>query len=119
MVHSYWQIERLIAEHVLQGENRATYGKQQRRALPKQLTERLGKRFDVTNLRNLRQFYAIFPIRDTLSLELGWSHYQRLLRVQNEQACAWYLQEAVKQDWSVRSTGISKSSTPSACWPIR
>jgi len=51
----------------------------------------------------MRQFYEIFPIRDTLCRELGWSHYRRLLRVDNEQARAWYLQEAVKQGWSVRA----------------
>ena len=71
MVQSYWQIGRLIFEHEQQGESRAAYGKQQLKALSQQLTERLGKGFDVTNLRNMRQFYEIFPIRDALRLELG------------------------------------------------
>ena len=62
MVQSYWQIGRLIVEQEQQGESRAAYGKQQLQQLSKQLTERLGKGFDVGNLRNMRQFYITFPI---------------------------------------------------------
>ncbi|WP_416887475.1 hypothetical protein [Mediterraneibacter gnavus] len=29
----------------------------------------------------MRQFYCTFPIRDTLCLELGWSHYRLLMRI--------------------------------------
>ena len=103
MVQSYWQIGRLIVEHEQQGESRAAYGKQQLKALSQQLTERLGKGFDVTNLRNMRQFYETFPIRDALRLELGWTHYRSLLRIDNSRARDWYLQEAIKQGWSTRA----------------
>jgi len=54
MVQSYWEIGRLIVEHEQQGNSRADYGKQQLQQLSQQLTERLGKGFDVTNLRNMR-----------------------------------------------------------------
>lgn len=57
MVQSYWQIGRLIVEHEQQGDSRAAYGKQQLQRLSAQLTERLGKGFDVTNLRSMRRFY--------------------------------------------------------------
>ena len=103
MVQSYWQIGRLIFEHEQQGESRAAYGKQQLIALSQQLTERLGKGFDVTNLRNMRQFYETFPIRDALLLELGWTLYRSLLRIDNSRARDWSLQEAIKQGWSTRA----------------
>lgn len=80
MVQSYWEIGRLIVEHEQQGNRRAEYGKQQLQQLSQQLTERLGKGFDVTNLRNMRRFYQAFPIRETVSLELSWTHYRTLLR---------------------------------------
>ena len=103
MVRSYWEIGRLIVEHEQQGNRRAEYGKQQLKQLSQQLTERLGKGFDVTNLRNMRQFYHAFPIRDAVRLELSWTHYRTLLRIENAQARDWYLHEAINQSWSARA----------------
>jgi predicted nuclease of restriction endonuclease-like (RecB) superfamily len=103
MVASYWQIGRLIVEHEQQGEARAEYGKQQLQYLSTQLTEQFGKGFDVTNLRNMRRFYCAFPIRETLSLELSWSHYNLLARLENARAREWYMLEAQQQCWSVRA----------------
>lgn len=103
MVHSYWHIGQMIVEHEQQGAARAQYGKQQLQHLSAELTERLGKGFDVTNLRNMRAFYQAFPIRETVSLELSWSHYNALSRIENESARRWYQQEAQRQAWSVRA----------------
>jgi predicted nuclease of restriction endonuclease-like (RecB) superfamily len=103
MVQSYWQIGRLIVEEEQQGENRAAYGKQQLQQLSKQLTERLGKGFDVGNLRNMRQFYITFPIHDAVRSELSWTHYRALMRIDNPAARDWYLQEAISQSWSARA----------------
>ena len=75
--------------------------KQQLKNLSRQLTERLGKGFDVTNLRNMRRFYAAYPIRETLSLELSWSHYNLLARIESTSARQWYGQEAASHAWSV------------------
>jgi len=103
MVDSYWQIGRLIVEHEQNGEARAEYGKQQLQFLSTQLTEQFGKGFDVTNLRNMRRFYLAFPIRDALRLELGWTHYRSLIRIENPAARKWYQQEAISQSWSARA----------------
>ena len=103
MVQSYWQIGRLIVEDEQQGESRAAYGKQQLQQLSKQLTERLGKGFDVGNLRNMRQFYIAFPIHDAVRSELSWTHYRALMRIDNPVARDWYLQEAISQSWSARA----------------
>lgn len=103
MVQSYWNIGRLIVEDEQQGESRAVYGKQQLQQLSQQLTERLGKGFDVGNLRNMRQFYQTFSIRDAVRSELSWTHYRTLMRVDNVQARDWYLREAIAQSWSARA----------------
>ena len=42
----------------------------------------------------MRQFYQMFKIRDTLRHELTWSHYRRLISVENEQTRIWYMNEA-------------------------
>ena len=103
MVQSYWEIGRLIVEHEQQGEKRAAYGKAQLQHISTQLSARLGRGFDVTNLRNMRSFYLAFPIRETVSLELSWSHYNRLSRITNPEARQWYVQETLIQNWSVRA----------------
>lgn len=70
--------------------------------LSAKLTDEFGKGFDKSNIRKMRQFYCTFPIRDTLCLELGWSHYRLLMRIPDEQARTFYMEECVKSAWSVR-----------------
>ena len=36
----------------------------------------------------------------TLSAQLSWSHYERLMRVSDLQAREWYMKEAVSQQWN-------------------
>ena len=93
----------MIIENEQQGKHRAAYGKAQLQHISGQLTPRFGKGFDVTNLRNMRKFYLAFPIRETLSLELSWSHYNRLTKIENPTARIWYMQEAISQNWNVRA----------------
>lgn len=80
-----------------------SYGRQQLGALSKRLTALFGRGFDASNLRNMRQFYQSFPIRDALRPELGWTHYRLLIRVENPAARDWYMREAISQNWSVRA----------------
>jgi len=35
--------------------------------------------------------------------QLSWSHYERLMRVENETARLWYMKEAAQQMWAVRT----------------
>ncbi len=103
MVQTYWQIGRVIVENEQGGQKRAAYGKQVLPELAKRLSEEFGAGFDVSNLRNMRRFYLAFSIRETLSLELSWSAYLCLIRIDNPQARDWYAKEAVDQGWSVRA----------------
>ncbi|WP_312521361.1 PDDEXK nuclease domain-containing protein [Stutzerimonas nitrititolerans] len=103
MVQAYWHIGRLIVEQEQQGKERAEYGKQQLERLSMRLQEEFGKGFDVTNLRKMRQFYLAFPIRDAVRLELSWTHYRTLLRIENPAARQWYADEAAQQNWSARA----------------
>lgn len=41
-------------------------------------------------------------INESLSPELSWTHYRLLLRVENDNAREWYMNEAVDQNWSTR-----------------
>ncbi|MDR2232203.1 MAG: DUF1016 N-terminal domain-containing protein [Tannerella sp.] len=50
----------------------------------------------------MRQFYLNFPIRDTLRHELSWSHYRLIMRIENDRARNFYMDECVKSNWSTR-----------------
>ena len=102
MVESYWLIGQQIVEHEQHGEARADYGKGLLKELATRLTTDFGKGFDESNLRYMRLFYRCFPIRDTLRHELTWSHYRRLISVENDQARLWYMNEAADSVWSTR-----------------
>ena len=101
MVTAYWEIGEQIYKAC--GENdRAGYGKGLLRFLADNLTSEFGKGFDESNLRKMRQFYCVFPIRDTLCPELSWSHYRLLMRISDEKERAFYTEECAKSAWSVR-----------------
>lgn len=102
MVTAYWNVGRLIVEDEQQGNTRAEYGKAILADLSKRLTDEFGKGFDERELRRIRQFYLVFPKWDALRPELTWTHYRLLIRVQNEQARLWYMNEAAEQTWSSR-----------------
>ena len=85
MVTAYWEIGEQIYKAC--GENdRAEYGKNLLKYLSEKLTAEFGKGFDESNLRRMRQFYLIFPIRDTLCHELSWSHYRMLMKIADKSA---------------------------------
>lgn len=51
----------------------------------------------------MRDFYQTFPNWNALRSELSWTHYRRLLRVDNDKARKWYMDEAANQNWSSRA----------------
>ena len=74
----------VIVEDEQIGKDRADYGKATLKNLANQLTLEFGKGFDDSNLRNMRAFYKVFPIRDALRHELSWSHYRLLIRIESD-----------------------------------
>ena len=110
MVESYWMIGHAIVEYEQQGETRAAYGKGVLKELATRLSIDFGKGFDERELRKMRQFYLTFQIRDTLRPELTWSHYRRLISVEDNQARLWYMNEAADGVWSTRQLDRQISS---------
>lgn len=118
MVYAYFEIGRMIVEEEQHGANRAAYGKQILKELSAYLTKIYGKGFSVTNLKQMRQFYLTYAndqIGQTLSDQfknlpavstgrkfyLSWSHYLKLMRIDNIEERHFYEIESVKNDWSL------------------
>lgn len=109
MVQTYWNIGKSLVEDEQQGSTRAEYGKQQLNQISKVLTKEFGKGFDSRNLRNMRQFYLTFPIWNSVSTKLSWTHYRVLIRIENKDAREWYMKETIENSWSVRALERQKS----------
>ncbi|MBS4456301.1 PDDEXK nuclease domain-containing protein [Tuanshanicoccus lijuaniae] len=101
MVEAYWNIGKKIIDEQ-GGKDTAEYGQGLLKALSKQMTKDFGKGFTVANLKNMRQFYLTFPNGYALRSELSWTHYRSLMRVENDTARNFYLEEAIKSNWSTR-----------------
>ncbi len=102
MIEGYWLIGKRIVEQEQQGKQRAEYGQ----ALLKNLSAALGKGYSTRTLREIRQFYLLFPdLKDLANAfaNLSWSHFQRILKVSDAQARLYYLKEASAQNWSIRT----------------
>lgn len=100
MVQAYWLIGKRIVMQEQNGNGRAEYGKQIIENLSVVLTKEFGKGFDERNLRYIRQFYNVFPKWNALRSELSWTHYRLLMRVEDEKARTFYLNEAAENGWS-------------------
>ena len=102
MVQAYWQIGRIIVEHEQNGSLRADYGKNMLQEISVKLQQEFGSGFSVRNLQQMKKFYALFPNTNALRSQLTWTHYRLLLRVENETARNWYMEECVRSAWSSR-----------------
>ena len=116
MVYTYYEIGRMIVEDEQQGEKRADYGTAMLKNVAKKLTAKFGKGFSYTNLEQMRKFYKVYSqIPQTLSEELqvsdnkaypkfdlSWSHYLKLMRIENADERRFYEIEATNNHWSLR-----------------
>ncbi|HLV80657.1 MAG TPA: PDDEXK nuclease domain-containing protein, partial [Chthonomonadaceae bacterium] len=141
MTTTYWEIGRRIAEFEQRGAERADYGKRVIERLSTDLTAKFGRGFSQRNVEQMRRFYTLWKIPQTVSAEskpaslakakiaqtmsgesaalpapdapdylnalaasfpLSWSHYVRLLSLQDEYARRFYETEALRGGWSLR-----------------
>lgn len=103
ILEANWKIGRRIVEEEQAGASRAEYGQRVINDLAEKLSVEFGRGFDARELRRYRQFYLLFPKWDALRPELTWIHYRTLIRVENERARLYYMNEAALQNWSTRA----------------
>ena len=97
MIMTYWNIGKRIVEEEQSGAERAEYGKRLISILSDELTKEFGSNYSGRSLRYYRKFYLCFPdfeIWNTRVPNLNWSHFRALLRVPDEDARVWYMNEA-------------------------
>lgn len=125
---TYWEIGRRIVEFEQGGKDRAAYGEALLQYLSHDLVARFGRGFGLSNLKQMRKFYLTYETRgksqtlsgfltigasssqavtaavETLSraFPLSWSHYVRLLTLDDSHKRDFYEEEARRTTWSVR-----------------
>ncbi len=103
IVTTYWNIGKHIVEFEQQGHAKAKYGTALLSSLAKILTLKLGKGYSRPNLNNMRKFYLRYPICQTVSDKLSWSHICELITIDDEMERSFYEKECVAENWNVRS----------------
>ena len=113
MIRSYWLVGRRLVEEEQGGAVRAEYGKALLKKLAAELVPLYGNTYTVRRLQDYRQFYLYFKdieIWHSRVPNLTWTHYRELLTVSDETARHWYMHEANKEMWSVRTLHRNISS---------
>lgn len=98
----YWHIGKRIFEEEQQGKDRAEYGTYLIKFLSEQLQPEYGSGYSVRQIQWYRQFYRTFPIVSALRTQLSWTQYKLLLAVESQDKRAFYIAEAVKNNWTSR-----------------
>lgn len=130
-VVSNWLVGRRIVEQEQHGQERAQYGKHIVELASEALTAEFGKGYSIVNIKSFRKFYLTFnnlligqtpsaqsengltikgqtvsaelELAKMLPSNLSWSHYERLMRIKNEDERDWYMREAAEENWGVRT----------------
>lgn len=102
LVIANWEIGKHIVEFEQNGKEKAEYGSSLLTNLSKDLKYNYGKGFGKSNIYLCRQFYLKYPIFQTVSGKLSWSHYAELLTISDDLARAFYEKQTETENWSIR-----------------
>ena len=103
-LNTYYEVGRLIVK-AQGGEARAKYGNKLIKEYSEKLTKELGKGYDISNLKRMRQFYMFFQNGGSLSHHFGkvsWTHYRYLLPLEDKNKINYYIYITDKLNLSVR-----------------
>ena len=98
----YWQIGKVIFEEEQQGKERAAYGDFLIKTIANELQPTLGSGFSSRQLYRYVQFHKVFPIVSALRTQFSWTHYKKLITIDNEDKRTFYIAETEKNNWSAR-----------------
>ena len=100
-LNTYYEVERLIVE-AQGGEARAKYGNRLIKEYSEKLTKELGKGYNVTNLKGMRQFFLKSPTLSDQLYNLSWSHILEIIYLEKNEKINYYIYITSKLNLSVR-----------------
>ncbi len=123
ITYTHFQIGKMIVEHEQKGKERAGYAEKTLVQLSADLTAEYGSGYSRTNLEYMRKFFLFYkhrisqpavgkssPVKKSQpvvgklggALQLSWSHYIQLLKIEDENERNFYEIEAVQNNWGKR-----------------
>ena len=98
---SYYEVGKLLIE-AQGGETRAKYGDGLIKEYSKKLLNDIGKKYDVTTLKRMRQFYLTIEKGAAMQHQLSWNHYKVLLPLKNINKINYYINISLKENLGYR-----------------
>ena len=96
-LESYYEVGKVIVE-AQGGESRAKYGDGLIKEFSKKLTNELGKKYSITTLKRMRQFYLLIQKGAQLAHQLSWSHYQALIPLNDINKINYYIKRCINNN---------------------
>ena len=100
-LNTYYEVGKLLIE-AQGGENRAKYGDNLIKEYSKRLFNDIGRKYNITALKRIRQFYLVVEKGAPLAHQLTWSHYCELLPLKDINEINYYIDISIKQSLSYR-----------------
>ena len=100
-LNTYYEVGKLLIE-AQGGENRAKYGDNLIKEYSKRLFNDIGRKYNITTLKRIRQFYLVVEKGAPLAHQLTWSHYCELLPLKDINEINYYIKIISEQCLSKR-----------------
>lgn len=104
-VSLYWNIGNRIRSEILNFK-RAEYGEEIIATLAQRLTAEYGRGFSIQNLRHMIRFVETFPDEEIVSAlrrQLGWTHFKRLIYIDDPLKRDFYAEMCRIERWATRT----------------
>ena len=98
---TYYNVGKLLIE-AQGGEDRAKYGDGLIKNFANKLQTEVNKKYNITNLKRMRQFYLLIEKGAPLGHQLTWSHYRQLLVFKDIDAVNYYIHQVIERNLSKR-----------------
>ena len=98
---TYYNVGKLLIE-AQGGEDRAKYGDSLIKEYSLKLSQEIGKKYNITTLKRMRQFYLMIEKGAPMAHQLTWSHYCELLSLKEVNEIEYYIKISSEQYLSKR-----------------
>ena len=98
---TYYNVGKLLIK-AQGGEDRAKYGDGLIKEYSLKLSQEIGKKYNITTLKRMRQFYLIIEKGAAMRHQLSWSHYRELLPIKDINEINYYIETTISRNLAYR-----------------